>query len=66
MEACANGEIAEGRRFMWKSEETRLNLPDIAAPDDPDIHTAGELAKSTVSRKRAQGEPDRPRKSQKK
>lgn len=50
---------------MWKSEETRLNLPDIAAPDDPGIHAAGELAKSRVSRKRARGELDCPRKSQK-
>ncbi|KAG8939977.1 hypothetical protein FRC04_005773 [Tulasnella sp. 424] len=65
LQDCANGEIAEDRHFMWKSEETRLNLPDIAAPEDPGIHTAGELAKSTVSCKRARGEPNRPRKSQK-
>ncbi|KIO20132.1 hypothetical protein M407DRAFT_30206 [Tulasnella calospora MUT 4182] len=66
LQSCAKGQVADDKVFSWKPEATRLAIPSIPAPANPDVHESGELSRTANVKKRRRGETNAaPRKSRK-
>ncbi|KAG8928512.1 hypothetical protein FRC01_005833 [Tulasnella sp. 417] len=65
MQDCVQGRVSVDRVFGWKPESTRLLIPSIPVPADPNVHIAGELSRTANPKKRPRGEKKVPRKSAK-
>ncbi|KIO27619.1 hypothetical protein M407DRAFT_23184 [Tulasnella calospora MUT 4182] len=66
LQNCAKGQVANDEVFSWKPETTRLAIPSIPAPVNPNVHESGELSRTANVKKRRKGEANTaPRKSRK-
>lgn len=65
MQNCAQGRVSAEKIFCWKPETTRLAIPPVALPADPDVHMAGELSRTANPQKRPRAGPTSRRKTAK-
>ncbi|KIO19117.1 hypothetical protein M407DRAFT_31239 [Tulasnella calospora MUT 4182] len=66
MQNCAKGLVPDNEVFSWKPETTRLKIPTIPAPENPELHVSGELSRTANPKKRPRRENAAPaRKSRK-
>lgn len=65
MHNCAKGQVSDEKVFGWKPETTRLAIPSIQVPANPDVHQSGELSRTANLKKRPRDSNAAARKSRK-